>query len=188
MVSSGVRWRFLPRGAAALTALVAAGCPEPGDDVPDIGPSPFIFSSTAQEKSKIFPLIGRWFPVAEAKRLTDPTLTATQWCRRLPAMVKIELDQVHVQCDEGPLISAGIARVRTSSVPGEVILDFRAGRDSKLRQFRFRDLRGPTTTLVGSPCYGGQPTPYQRFPDYEVLTREILNGRRCTQVLDLIAP
>jgi len=177
------------RGALALGAVILAGCPESEAELPDVGPSPFIFSAGGQEKSRIFPLIGRWYPLSEVKRLSDPTLTAVEWCNRKPAIVKIELDQIHVRCVQGGIQSAGIARVRTSSVPGEVVLDLRAAKDSHLRLLRFRELRGPTARLLGSPCVpGGAATPHQRFPDYEVLTREILNGRRCTQILETTAP
>ena len=64
------------------SALLSA-CPgEPPPEPADAGFSPFVLPTSADERSNVFPLIGRWYPVDEVKRLSDRTLTPEVWCER----------------------------------------------------------------------------------------------------------
>jgi hypothetical protein len=169
---------------SALVALVGVRCTELGGDAaspPDGGLRPYTINPTVDDKSKLYSLIGRWYPTDEVKRLSDVTLTPEEWCKREPTVLTVMPDQVESQCEKGEY-SAGIAVVKTSTQPGEIALVLRSPKDSPFRQIRFAEVRGPKAIITGNPCFGGAATPHQRFPEYEILTRQILGGRRCSQL------
>lgn len=168
------------------SALLSA-CPgEPPPEPADAGFSPFVLPTSADERSNVFPLIGRWYPVDEVKRLSDRTLTPEVWCEREPSKLTVSQDEAAIQCDTGPPLKAGIASVRSSTVAGELVMDFRVAKDFPMKMLRFSDRRGPSALIQGVPCHNGVATRYQRFPEYEILTRQILSGRRCSQLADTV--
>jgi hypothetical protein len=134
------------------------------------------------DKSKLYNLIGRWYPTSEVARLKDDTLTPNEWCARQPTRLTVMPDSVEMVCEKGDKHSAAIARVKTSTKAGEILLLLRVGKDAPMRQIRFEEVRGPNATIVGLPCWSGRAEPHQRFPEYEILTRQILQGRRCSQL------
>jgi hypothetical protein len=162
---------------------VLAACTQgSGDAESDGGLSPYTITTAVDDKSKLYNLIGRWYPEPEVKRLSDVTLTPEEWCKREPMLINILPDQVEVRCENGNELSAGIALVKTSTQPGEITLLLRSPKESPLRHLRFEEVRGPRAMIVGSPCYSGRATQHLRFPEYEILTRQILGGRRCSQL------
>lgn len=166
-------------------ALMLAGCPGgvPGlSSAPDAGPEStgFFVDTGAGDKSLVYNLVGRWYPEEEIKRLSDRTLTPEQWCEREPGTVFIMPDRVEVRCNRGTLHAAAIAEIKRDKA-GLITLGMRAPEGSPLRALTF-DARGPNATIAGNPCLEG-PIAYGRFPEYEILTRQILGGRRCAQVL-----
>lgn len=181
-------------GSIALVALGLAACNKEGGAEEDeqgasaagngsLGPK-----ALSDEKSKFYNLIGRWYPVREVNRLRDPSLTPEQWCERPPIKVVVLSDSVEVSCDKRVQHNAAIARVVTSSSASNLSLVLRAGVDSPLKQLRFRKIAGPHAVIEGSPCGNAKAEPYQRFPEYEILTRHILGGRRCAQLETLKSP
>jgi hypothetical protein len=125
-------------------------------------------------------LVGRWWPDQEIARLSDRTLTPDQWCEREPSMIFVNADWVQVRCDKGPEMSAMIAKAHREK-DGTVTLLMRAKEDSPLRQLGFL-ATGPKAEITGSPCFEGKAAKHARFPEYEILSREILGGRRCAQL------
>jgi len=171
-------------GLVALAAGLLSACPgEDPNAVPDSGSLPFLSVDLGEDKSQIFPLIGRWYPLAEIKRLTDRSLTAQEWCKRPPTHLQIKVDEAIVQCDEGPELVASIGGVRTSTSDGALILDLRVPRDYPVQKLMVQ-VQGPRAVVRGSPCDGQRETVYQRFPQYELLTREVLGNNVCAQVLE----
>ena len=167
--------------AVAGVLLAAAGCEEQ-EEVPEPGLSPNFVSGPVDDKSKLYNLIGRWYPASEVTRLRDETLTPLEWCAQEPVKLNVMPDSIQVRCGRGAVHSAAIARVKTSTKPGEITLLLRVSKESPMKQLRFEDVRGPTATIAGLPCWEGKPIPHQRFPEYEILTRQILGGRRCSQL------
>lgn len=166
---------------AIAGALWAGGCEDP-NEVPDTGLSPNFVGGQVDDKSKLYNLIGRWYPASEVTRLRDETLTPLEWCAQEPVKLNVMPDSVEVRCGRGAVHSAAIARVKTSTQPGEITLLLRVSKDAPMKQLRFQEVRGPTAIISGLPCWGGKATPHQRFPEYEILTRQILGGRRCSQL------
>ena len=163
------------------------GCDSGSSEPPDAGLSPFYLSSMEYEKARLYNLVGRWYPEEEIERLRDPTLTPEMWCAREPVRVFVHQDRVEVYCANQAPKRASIARVQTSSKAGDLTLLLRAAKESPLRQLRF-ETNGPSAVVSGSPCFGGKPTMHRRFPEFEILTRQILAGRRCSQVVEGEAP
>jgi hypothetical protein len=160
-------------------ALSACGVLGGGSASSDAGtPQTFYVDTGADEKSLLYNLVGRWYPNTEIKRMSDRTLTAKEWCEREPAHIFVIPEKIEVRCTKGPIISA-----TTSSTKREkdvILVTLRSAQDAKLKQLRFQ-VRGPTATIDGSPCDEG-PTEYARFPEYEILSREILGSQRCAQL------
>ena len=168
-------------GLVALALVACSGdVPEPGAPIP--GAAPVVTNARVDDKSKLYNLIGRWYPASEVQRLTDETLTPDEWCAKPPQRLMVLPDSIEVHCSETEIYTAPLASVRTSTLAGEVILSLRVGKDAAMRQIRFDQINGPKARVTGSPCQGGAQTDYERFPEYEVLTRQILNGRRCSQI------
>lgn len=163
--------------------VLGAGCESAPEAPEDAGLSPFYLSSIEYEKARLYNLVGRWYPEAEIDRLRDPTLTPEEWCAREPIRIFIHQDHVEVFCEREPPKRAAIARVKTSSQAGDLTLLLRASKESPLRELRF-ETNGPSAIVSGSPCHGGKPTMHRRFPEYEILSRQILAGRRCSQVIE----
>jgi hypothetical protein len=172
----------------ALGAIVGVGvvaaCGEPPPAAPEVSTSPVVVSAPVDDKAKLYNLVGRWYPVREVERLRDDTLTPAEWCKRPPMRLALLPDGVEVTCADGRTHAAAIARVRTSTRAGETIVVLRSGKDGPLRQLRFEEMRGPTVSVSGSPCDPSGTAPYQRFPEFEIMTRQILGGKRCSQVED----
>jgi hypothetical protein len=188
-IVSGARLDSRSRRWAPLAALFLAACTQPGGETEaDGGPTPYTITTAVDDKSKLYNLIGRWYPEGEVKRLSDVTLTPEEWCKREPMLINVLTDQVEARCENGTEFSAGIALVKTSTRPGEITLLLRSPKDSLLRSLRFQEVRGPNAVIAGSPCFAGRPSPHQRFPEYEILTRQILGGRRCSQLGQAPAP
>ncbi len=166
-------------GVGASTWACESGPVEP----PDSGVSPFYLSSMEHEKARLYNLVGRWYPESEIERLRDPTLTPEMWCAREPVRLFVHQDRVEVYCENEAPKRASIARVKTSSKAGDLTLLLRASKESSLRELRF-ETDGPSAVISGNPCFGGKPTMHRRFPEFEILTRQILAGRRCSQVID----
>lgn len=175
-------FHILVAGLTLLTPWIS-GCEGETSTSEDAGLSPFYLSSIEYEKARLYNLVGRWYPESEIDRLRDPTLTPEEWCAREPVRIFIHQDHVEVFCAKEPPKRASIARVQTSTQPGELTLLLRASKDAPLRQLRFQT-RGPTAIIAGNPCLGGRATMHRRFPEYEILTRQILGGRRCSQVIE----
>lgn len=166
--------------AGALTVACSGGKDELNADAGQaLGFRP---GSPASERSAMNNLIGRWYPEPEIRRLSDPTLTPEQWCERPVSRINVTFDQVEVQCDTGPAWVASVSQVRTTTKAGEVLLLFRARKESGFTSLRFSDNAGSKLNIGGSPCFRGASTPHARFPDYEILTRQILGGKRCSQL------
>src|SRR5262249_14857524 len=140
----------------------------------------FYVDTGADEKTLLYNLIGRWYPDQEIKRLSDRTLTPEQWCEREPTMIFVYPDSLQVRCDKGAEMGAMIAGAERDK-SGKITLQMRAKEGSPLRQLVF-DPHGPRATVSGNPCFD-KPTEYARFPEYEILSREILGGRRCPQLV-----
>lgn len=177
--------RSRPGLSLVLGGLLAslAACESDPAESSDAGLSPFYLSSIEYEKARLYNLVGRWYPEAEIDRLRDPTLTPEEWCKREPVRIFIHQDRVEVFCENETPKRAAIARVQTSTRAGELTLLLRASKESPLRQLRF-EVQGPTALVTGSPCFRGRATMHRRFPEFEILTRQILAGRRCSQVIE----
>lgn len=175
----------------ATCALVGPlwACPQAETEptAPPQADAPFVTTAQVDDKAKLYNLIGRWYPSQEVARLKDDTLTPEEWCKRPPVRVNVLADSIEVQCSLTEVHTAPLARVRTSTA-GDVILSLRVSKESTLRQLRFEQVQGPRARLVGSPCPGFEAGPYERFPEYEIITRQILSGRRCTQFETLEVP
>lgn len=143
--------------------------------------SPVIVSAQVDDKSKLYGLLGRWYPVREVQRLRDENLTPADWCKKPPMRLTLLPDTVEVVCEKGDSYSAPLARVRTST-GGDIVLTLRASKDAPLKQLRFASVHGVRANIAGSPCFEGEEEPHERFPDYEIMTRQILGGKRCSQL------
>jgi hypothetical protein len=171
------------RGAALALLALAAGCGKG----PDAGAPPPVFDYTkvnvgTDSKALIYNLIGRWFPKEEVERLDDDTLTPEAWCEREPARVEVHLDEVEVHCDDGlPTAKIAIARVERGEAGVAVVM--RAAEDARLRTLTFERVTGTEASIAGVPCFGGESHVFLRFPRFEILKRQILGGRRCSQVV-----
>jgi hypothetical protein len=167
--------------ARALIILALLGSPAcqktPDGDGKEV--TSFYVDTAADGKALLYNLIGRWYPEAEIKRLSDRTLTPEQWCAREPTMVFLIPESVQIRCTKGPEMSAMIA-IAQQTKDGKIAVTMRAKEDSPLKQLVF-DVRGPKATISGNPCFDGKPITYGRFPEFEILSREILGGRRCAQ-------
>src|SRR5262245_36345463 len=103
---------------AILLALIAASTacnfdePSPASPLDDRALPP---ATAGDAKSKLYNLIGRWYPVSEARRLSDVTLTPEEWCSRLPISINVLPDEVEVRCADGLLQQAAIATVHTTT-------------------------------------------------------------------------
>lgn len=170
------------RSGALLACGLALACGGNTEPAPTPGVAPVVTNAQVDDKSQLYNLIGRWYPSTEVARLKDDTLTPAEWCARPPMKLMVLPDSIEVHCGPNEVHTAPLARVRTTTAAGEVILSLRVGKDAIMRQIRFDALDGPRARITGSPCSGGAPTAYERFPEYEVLTRQILNGRRCSQI------
>jgi hypothetical protein len=161
---------------------LATACPGgAGKEPADAGEvTSFYVDTGADEKALLYNLVGRWYPQEEITRLSDRTLTPEQWCEREPQLIFVYPDSVQVRCKQGSELTAMIAQARREK-DGRISLVLRAKEDSPLRQLTFEE-RGPKATVSGSPCSEGKPVEYGRFPEYEILTRDILGGRRCAQI------
>lgn len=170
--------------AVALSGgpALLGGCQDGAPAVADSGLTPYVLGTQADDKSKLYNLIGRWYPVSEVKRLRDENVTPEEWCQREPGRLTIMPDQVEVRCADGQVHSAALARVSTSTKVGEITLSLRVAKDRPWRLVRFEGGAGPTAIITGLPCFGGGAEPHQRFPELEILTRQILGGRRCAQL------
>lgn len=144
----------------------------------DAGPQTFYIETGADEKALLYNLVGRWYPDTEIKRLSDRSLTAAEWCEREPAHIFVVPEKIEVRCAKGAAISAAVSMTKREK--DIIAVTLRSAQEAKLKQLRF-NVRGPTATISGSPCDEG-PTEYARFPEYEILAREILGGQRCAQV------
>lgn len=138
-------------------------------------------SADGDSKALIYNLIGRWFPKAEIERLDDDSMTPAAWCGRDPSMIRVMLDEVIVQCDDGEPHQAAIARV-TRHEGGGIQITLRAAEDAPLRSLLFEDVIGKDAKITGSPCFDKKTTPHARFPKIETLRRQILGGQRCAQI------
>lgn len=168
-------------GPLALTLLSLCCAEEPPDAAGAPSSSPVIVNAQVDDKSKLYGLLGRWYPVREVQRLRDETLTAHDWCKKPPMRLTLLPDAVEVVCEKGESYSAPLARVRTSTA-GEIVLSLRVSKDATMRQLRFQNVRGTKANITGSPCFEGEEEPHERFPDYEIMTRQILGGKRCSQI------
>lgn len=149
---------------------------------PDAGEvTTFFVDTAADDKALLYNLVGRWYPEEEIKRLSDRTLTAEQWCEREPSIVFVVPDMVTVRCGKDTEYTGMIASARREK-DGTIQIVMRAKEDSPLKSVTFH-ARGAKATISGSPCFEGKPVEYARFPEYEILSREILAGRRCPQVV-----
>ncbi len=132
------------------------------------------------DKVLIYNLVGRWFPEEEIKRLDDDSITPEVWCAREPTRLLVQLDTVEVQCDSGAPVGLPIARVERQADGVHLILRAKEGSDFK--NLVFQQATGTKAVIGGSPCFPGKSVTYARFPRYELLQRQILSGRRCTQI------
>ena len=165
--------------------VLTVGCEEEKPITPvriDSGIITFEYEADDDDKSNVFPLVGRWYPVHEVKRLSDRKLTAEELCERPPERITIELDRARVQCATGTEYIATISEVRTSSIPNHYTVSFRAGKDAVLRSLVFAPVMGTGAQIRETPCSPGKSVAYQRFPEYDVLRRKIIEGRPCSLV------
>lgn len=162
-------------------ALFAAGCGKGKDEGPKVFDYTQAASADGDSKALIYNLIGRWFPKTEITRLDDDSMTPEAWCKRNPSMVKVMLDEVAVQCDDGQPYQAAIARVSRHEGGGIQIV-LRAGEDAKLKSLLFEKVIGSDAVITGSPCFEGKSAEHARFPKIETLRRQILGGQRCQQI------
>ena len=145
----------------------------------DSGVVTFNYQDTENDKAIIFPLIGRWYPVHEVRRLSDRTLTAEEWCSRPAERILIEMEKARVQCIEGTEYVASVADVKTTTVPDEFVISFRSTKDAPLRQLIFSNVMGVAAEISKSPCDEGKRVAFQRFPEFDVIRRKIVEGRPC---------
>lgn len=174
----------LPGLVVSLAAALSTSCQAVSGwtSEPDAGDvTTFYIDTVADDKQVIYNLVGRWYPEEEVRRLSDRTLTPEQWCQREPSMIFVNPDSVTVRCEKGPEQTAMIATAQRHK-DGKIVIAMRAKEDSKMRQLTFT-ARGPQATIAGSPCVEGQQAEFKRFPEYEILGREILGGRRCAQII-----
>lgn len=173
--------RAVSRFGLLCSALLTVACAEEAPDAAGAPSSPVIVNAQVDDKSKLYGLLGRWYPLREVQRLRDETLTAHDWCKKPPMRLTLLPDAVEVVCEKGESYSAPLARVRTSTA-GEIVLSLRVSKDAAMRQLRFQNVRGTRANIAGSPCFEGEDEPHERFPDYEIMTRQILGGKRCSQI------
>lgn len=164
-----------------LVGLSACQGEAPDPATMPAGETPLVINAQVDDKSRLYNLIGRWYPSSEVQRLRDDSITPDEWCKSPPVKLVVLADSVEVHCSATDVHTAPLARVRTTTNTGELILTLRVGKDAPLRQLRFENIQGPRARITGSPCPQLESAPYERFPEYEVLTRQILNGRRCSQ-------
>lgn len=138
-------------------------------------------SADGDSKALIYNLIGRFFSKKEIKRLDDDSMTPEAWCEREPSRIRVMLDEVDVQCDEGLPYTAAIARVRRHE-DGGIQIVLRASDDAPLKALLFEKVIGNEALITGSPCSSGKALQHARFPNIETLRRQILGGRRCAQI------
>ena len=157
-----------------------------GKKDPDEAPKVFDYSNPygadTDPKALINNLVGRWYPLEELERLSDDSVTAEQWCSRDPFMVKVSLDEVMVRCAADSSYDYAIGRVGRHEASGGIEIALRAPEDSPLRQLAFERVKGSEATISGIPCYKNAPHEYRRFPRFDSLRREVLDGRRCSQL------
>lgn len=167
-------------GLIFSAAIVSTGCTAGVLSPQDAGaPASFFIETGADQKALLYNLVGRWYPEDEIKRFSDRTLTAAQWCEREPSTIFLAPEKVEVRCTKGSVDEATIAKVSRES-DGTITIRLRTKEDSNMRELRVL-ARGPKATITGSPCASG-PVEYGRFPEYEILSREILGNRRCAQL------
>ena len=168
-----------------LFTVKHAGPEQPAIDVP-VNPQieTYNYEQPDDDKSRIFPLVGRWYPVHEVKRLSDRRLTSDQWCERPAERIVVEIDKARVQCNVGTEYVASIAEVATSSAPDTLIVTFRTAKEAPLRRLIFEKMSGIGAQVRGSPCSPNDSVVYQRFPEYDVLRRKIVEGRPCSLVTE----
>ena len=145
----------------------------------DSGVVTFNYQDTENDKAMIFPLIGRWYPVHEVRRLSDRTLTAEEWCSRPAERILVEMEKARVQCEKGTEYVASVADVKTTTVPDQFVISFRSTKDAPLRQLVFSNVMGVAAEISKSPCYEGKPVAFQRFPEFDVIRRKVVEGRPC---------
>ena len=149
---------------------------------PDTGIVTLSFDDSEDGKSEIYPLVGRWYPVTEVKRLSNRRLTANEWCARPVERITIEIEKARVQCQTGTEYVISIAEVRTSSIPSSYVVNLRSAKDAKFKRLVFENVQGIGAKIRGTPCYPNESIVYQRFPEYEVFRRKIIEGRPCSMV------
>lgn len=179
MRTARVQVGFLMVGLLGLSAC--------GKGAQEEAPKTFDYTKAASadgdSKALIYNLIGRFFPKKEIERLDDDSMTPEAWCRRDPSVIRVMLDEVEVQCDDGSPYSAAIARViRHESGGIQIVL--RAAEDAPLKALLFEDVIGSSARITGSPCFEGKAAEHARFPKIETLRRQILGGQRCAQIRD----
>jgi hypothetical protein len=168
--------------AATVLLLTAIGCSGGASTTAlDAGANQtaFYIDTGADEKAMLYNLVGRWYPQEEITRLSDRSLTAKEWCEHEPALIFVMPDKVEVRCHKGPLMSAAISETKQEK-GGITAITLRSTQDAKLKQLRIH-ATGPKATISGSPCFE-DAVEYARFPEFEILTREILGGQRCAQL------
>ncbi|GEM_PF-3065451 len=167
---------------SALLGLSACG-KSAEDEAPKVFDYTNAVSADGDSKALMYNLIGRFFPTEEIKRLDDDSMTPQAWCNRDPSMIRVLLDEVEVQCNEGEQMSAAIARV-TRHESGGIQIVLRASEEAPLKSLLFEKVIGSNAQITGSPCFAGKPTAHARFPKIETLRRQILGGQRCAQIRD----
>lgn len=177
------------RAPLALIALLLSGCPASSSESTDAKVYDYTKANVSDTKALIYNLIGRWYPLREIERLDDDTMTPEQWCAKEPEHILVNLNDVEVECLDGSHHSSPIARIDRSD-EGGIVLVMRAPEDAKFKSLTFQDVITreeeeirPKATVSGSPCVG-EPKAEQfgRFPKIEILERQILNGRHCSQI------
>jgi hypothetical protein len=168
-----------------LSVLAAAaflvGCRD-SDTAGKAKPLDFAAIDVGVEKALLYNLVGRWFPVDEVERLRGSSMTAADWCQRPPTMVSVDQESVIVQCSEGDARKSAIGSVKREAGPS-VSLFLRNSDTRGDTVLRFRQVTGQTALLEGVDCQPDRPILYRRFPEFEILERQILGGRQCAQYL-----
>lgn len=166
--------------AIAFFGLASTACPTQEAPIApaDAGSRTVYIETGADEKQILYNLIGRWYPQDEIKRLSDRSLTAREWCATEPAMIFIVPEKVEIHCSNGQVTSAAIASTKREK-DGVVSIGLRST-EEKLKNLRIL-ARGPAATITGNPCFEGA-VEYARFPEYEIIARDMLGGQRCAQL------
>lgn len=173
----------------ALIALLLAGCPASSSESTDAKVYDYTKANVSDTKALIYNLIGRWYPLREIERLDDDTMTPEQWCAKEPEHIFVHLSEVEVRCTDGTGYNSPIARIDRSE-QGGIMLVMRAPEDAKFKSLTFKDVITkeddeirPKATILGSPCLAEpKAETFARFPKIEILERQILNGRHCSQI------